>query len=149
MTDTGRVLLTAAILAGSAIGVFAWRVTRLDPAEAERLVGELRLAQMAAVVLAAVGAILIGLAASATQVPGAHLDATLGVAFVVAAGFVLRRHPHEALLAAAIGFLAHALVMLAHRPGLLPPDLLPRWFAIALATCDVYLAAVCWAARRR
>jgi hypothetical protein len=149
VTDTGRVLLTAAILSGSTLGVFAWRITRIDAAQADRLIAELRLAQVAAVLLAALGAMPIGLAVAAEQVPGAHLDATLGIAFVVFAGFVLLQQPHEALLVASLGFLAHALVTMAHRPGLLPPDVVPRWLAIALATCDVYLAAICYGARRR
>ena len=65
MTDTARVLLTAAVLSGVTMATFAWRVMRTDPSHPDRLVGELRLAQWAAVLLTAIGAIPIGYETSA------------------------------------------------------------------------------------
>ena len=149
MTDTARVLLTFAILSGVAVSVFARRITQMDPMQPERLIGELRLAQWAAILLAAAGAIPIGLSVAHQAVPFGHLDAAIGVAFIGLAGIVLQRDPREALLMVAGGFILHALVDLAHRPGVLSPDLAPRWFTAGCATYDVYLAAVCYWARRR
>lgn len=149
MNDTARVLLTGALLSGAAISMFAWRVTQLDPDEADRLIGELRLAQWMAVVLAGVSGIPIGIALSRLDVPLAHLDAALSVAFIGVAGFVLQRDPREGLLVASLGFIAHALVDIAHRPGWLPPDLSPRWFTAGCAVFNVYLAGWCFWARHR
>jgi hypothetical protein len=149
VTDTARVLLTFAILSGVAVSVFARRITQMDPMQPERLIGELRLAQWAAILLAAAGAIPIGLSVAHQTVPFGHLDAAIGVAFIGLAGIVLQRDPREALLMVAGGFILHALVDLAHRPGVLSPDLAPRWFTAGCATYDVYLAAVCYWARRR
>jgi hypothetical protein len=149
VSDTGLVLLTAGLLSASSVGLFAWRVGVTDPSAPERLIGELRLSQVAAVLLAAMGAISVGLAIAGSALPASHIDAALGVGFLILATFVLQREPREALLLAAAGFVLHALVTLAHRPGLLPADLAPRWFAIGSATYDVVLAALCYWARRR
>lgn len=149
MTDTGRVLLTGAILSGLALSMFAWRVQHTDAEEADRLIGELRLGQWMAVMLAAVSAIPIGVALSRLSLPLAHLDAAIAVAFVAVAGFVLQRDPREGLLVASLGFIAHALIDIAHRPGWLPPDLSPRWFTVGCAVYNVYLAGWCYWVRRR
>ena len=150
MTDTARVLLTAAVLSAAAMTVFAWQLMRTDPSDPARLIGELRLAQWAAMLLSAIGAIPMGLAvAAAPAAPLAHLDVALAIGFVAVAGLVLLREPRQGLLIAAGGFMLHALVDLAHRPGLLSPGIAPRWFIVGCAIFDVYTAAVCYWARRR
>jgi hypothetical protein len=129
--------------------MFAWRVTRIDPSQSARLIGELRLAQWAAILIAAAGAMPIGLSVAGPAIPAAHLDAWLGVLFVVLAGLLLQREPREALVVASLVFIIHALVDIAHRPGWLPPDVAPKWFTVGCAIFDVYLAAVCYWAQRR
>lgn len=148
MTDTARVLLTAAVLSATAAAFFARRLGHLE-AQPARLVGELRLAQCAAVLLAAAGGIPAGLATAGSAVPAAHLDVAFGIAFVALAVVILQREPRQALLLAATGFLVHALLNLAHRPGWLSPDLAPRWYWIGGASYDACLAAICYLARRR
>jgi hypothetical protein len=149
MSDTARVLLTAAVLSWSAFATFAWRVTRFDASQPERLIGELRLAQWAAVLLAATGAAGIGFAASHAMVPTGTVDATMAVACVVLAGFVLLREPRTGLLVAALGLLGHAIADVSHRPGWLSVDLVPRWYVVGCAIWDLAVAAVCLWARRR
>lgn len=148
MTDTARVLLTAAVLSASGFGAFAWRVARLDAASPERLVGQLRLGQLAAVALALLGGVPVGLALGAGPDGLAHLDAVIGLAFAAVAGYVLRQDPRNALALATAGFIAHALVNVAHQPGWLEADLAPEWFSIGCATYDVCLAGLCYWARR-
>jgi hypothetical protein len=147
--DTVRVLATAAVLTASGLAVLAWRITRIDPAHPDRLVGELRLAQMAAVVLAGIAGAPVGLAVSAAAVPGSHLDIFAAVALLVLAGFSQLHAPRDALLLLSVGFVLHALIALAHRPGWLPPDLMPRWYAVGTASHDLCLAAICFLGRRR
>ena len=150
MTDTARLLLTAAVLSASAMIFLAWQIARTDVNHPARLIGQLRLAQCAAMLLAATGAVPIGLAIGASpEVPLAHLDLTLGVVFVVLAGLVLLRDPRQGLLVAAGAFVAHAFIDLAHRPGLLSPGIGPRWFFVSCAVYDVTLAAICYWGRRR
>lgn len=149
MTDTARVLLTAALLSGVAVSLFAWRVTRIELDEPERLIGELRLAQWMAVLFAGSSGVPIGLALARPATPFGHLDVALAAAFIAVAGFVIQRDPREGLLVASLGLIAHALVDIAHRPGWLPPDLSPRWFTAGCATFNVYLAAWCFWARHR
>jgi hypothetical protein len=130
--------------------ILVWQVTRTEAQAPARLIGQLRLAQSAAMLLAAVGAAPIGLAITANpDVRLAHLDAALGAVFVVLAGIVLLRDPRQGLLVAALAFVAHALVDLAHRPGLLAPALAPRWFFVSCAVYDLILAAVCYWGQRR
>ena len=149
MSDTARLLLTVAVLSACATAMFAWRVGRLDPAEPERLIGELRLAQWAALLLAASAGVTMGLAVANDVVPFGTLEVTFGVAFLLAATLIFTREPRDGLLLAAASFIAHALVDIAHRPGLLSPDLVPRWYAVGSAIFDVAVAAVCYWARRR
>lgn len=148
MTDTARVLLTAAVLSASGFGVFAWRVARLDPSP-ERLVWQLRLSQLAAIALALLGGIPIGLAVGAAPGGLTHLDAAIGLIFAAVAGYVLRQDPRNALALAAAGFLAHALVNVAHQPGWLEASFAPQWFTVGCATYDVCLAGLCFWARRQ
>jgi hypothetical protein len=149
VSDTARVLLTAGVLSAIAVATFAWRVTRIDVEDSDRLIGELRLMQWAGVMLAGVSAVPMGLALAATTAPLAHLDVAVATIFVGLAGLVLQRDPREGLLLACFGFLAHALLDIAHRPGWLAPDLAPRWYTIGCAVHNVFLAAWCFWARRR
>lgn len=149
MDDTGRLVVTAFILSGSALGVFAWRVAGIDPTQPQRLIGELRLAQGMAILLAVTGGAWLGLAVKAGGEPLAGLDVTASVAVIVAAGFALVSDPRQALGILAGAFMAHALIDVAHRPGWLSPLVAPRWFAVGCAAYDVYLAALCYWARRR
>lgn len=149
MTDTGRVLLTAAALSLSALTFYVWRLSHLDRNGPAHLIGQLRLAQAIAVVLAAVGAIPVGLAVCRADVPLAHVDAVIGITFVFAAGYLQTREPREALLIAAGAFVLHALVDIAHRPGWLSTDLAPQWFNAGCAIGDACLCALCYWARRR
>ena len=148
MSDTARVLLTAAVLASTALAAFLWRLTRLDPSGPERLIGELRLAQWAALTLAAAGTVSIGLAVAHDGAPYGTIEVTVGLAFVVVAAMVLQREPREALLLAAGGFILHALLNLAHRRGGLDP-IAPPWYAMGAAIFDVVVAAICYWGRRR
>lgn len=148
MTDLVPTLLTAAVLSGSALAMYLWRMMRLDPSGPERLVGELRLARWAALALAGLGGISMGLAVAHAAAPFGTVEVTLGLAFIVAAAVILQREPREALLYAALAFVLHALVTLMHRPGGLNP-IAPAWFSAGGAIFDIFFAAVCYWARRR
>jgi hypothetical protein len=149
VTDTARVLLTAAILSAVTVSTFAWRLTQLDREDTARLIGELRLAQWAAVLLAGMAAIPLGLVLRFPIDITANLDAAMAVVFVGLAGLILQRDPRDGLLLVSGAFLLHALADIAHRPGWLAVDLAPRWYTIGCATYNVYLAGICYWARRR
>jgi hypothetical protein len=129
--------------------MFGWRISRLDPSEPDRLVGELRLTQWAALLLAITAGASVGCAIAGEQVPSGTIEVTLGVGFAFLAALILTREPRDGLLLAAAAFVAHALVDIAHRPGLLSPDLMPRWFAVGDAILNVFVGAVCYWVRRR
>jgi hypothetical protein len=149
VSDSARLLLTAAVLSAVALGVTAWRVARIDASDPARLIGELRVAQWAAVLLAATAGLPMGLSIAGEGLPAAHLDVAFAFAYVLIAGLILQQEPRTALLYAIGAFASHALVDIAHRPGLLSPDLAPRWAVIGSAVYDVVLAATCYWARRR
>jgi len=149
VTNQGLILLTAAILSASAIAGLAVQIRRLDPSGPHRLIGELRLSQWAAILLAATGALPIGLALSAGTDPLGNVDITAGMAFVVLAGVIVQSEPRVALRLVIGGFVAHALTDIAHRPGWLSMLVLPQRYAAGCAAYDVVLAALCfWASRR-
>jgi hypothetical protein len=119
------VLLTAGVLSLSAGAVFARRLRRLDADDPARIVGQLRLAQAAAILLAALG----------------------GVAVAVFGALLLYREPVAALRLAAASFIVVALLELTHRPGGLAAA--PIWFVAGSATYDLCAAAICfWGSRR-
>ena len=149
MTDTARLLLTAAVLSAATVSVFAWRITRIDREEPGRLIGELRLAQWGAILLAGMAAIPLGLVLTAPGTATGNFEGAIAVIFVGLAGLILQRDPHDGLLLVSGAFLLHALVDIMHRPGWLAPDLAPRWFTVGCAIYDVFIAAVCYLARRR
>jgi hypothetical protein len=147
--DASYVLAIAAVMSGLTIILFATRVVRADPAQPEHLIGQLRLAQWAAVLLGGAGAISIGLAIASPLEPLAGAEAALGVVIVAWSGLVLQRDPREALVFVAAGFVAHALFNLAHRPGWFASAMTPHWYIVGITIYDVCLAAVCFWARRR
>jgi hypothetical protein len=149
VNETALLLLTAALLSAATVVVFAWRLTRIDREEPARLIGELRLAQWGAVLLAGVGMIPVGLVLDAPGMLTGNFDAAIGVIFLGLAGLVLQRDPHDGLLLVSGAFILHALVDIMHRPGWLSPDLAPRWFTVGCAIYNVVIAAVCYLARRR
>ena len=133
-----------AVMFAAPLAWFSWRLTRLPHDSPERIVGELRLSQTGAIVLALDAAVYAGLAAAAETVPGAAPDVALAGIFAGASMLAQLREPRAALTLLAAAFAAHALVGIAHRPGLLPL-IAPRWLAVGGASFDLAFAAICFA----
>jgi hypothetical protein len=142
-------------LAVAALGILALLVRQAYQAvragsPAERLVEEFRLIRIATLVLAATGGASIGLAVVHEQLTGTAFEIMVAAAVVAAAAVAATRDPRQALTMISLTFVGHALVDIAHRPGLLPPALGPRWYFVACAVFDSVVAAVCyWPAFRR
>ena len=149
MTETARALLVAALLAAAGFTVFVWRLARIDPAEPERLIGELRFSHWMAMTLAVVGGAWIGLAAGRHTQLLSGVDLVLAIATIVVAAWTLQRDTRNALLALCLALLAHAIIDTAHRPGGLAEDLAPRWFTMGCAAFNLYLSALCFWLQRR
>ena len=147
MTETARVLLTAGILSAVALTTFVWRLIRPGRAPHEYLIDQLRLSQVAALLLATTGAVGIGMAVAAAGAQHASLEASVGLIAIVASLLVLRSEPPAALVAAALFFLLHGLFDWAHRPGLLSAQFVPHWWSMGGAVYDFYIAALCVLAR--
>ena len=126
---------------------FTWqsiKTTLIPVSSPERLVAELRLAQIAALLLSLAGGAYIGFAVANEARPGTGVDVVLAVGFFLVAATTLVRDPRQALTILALAFAAHAVVDVAHRPGLLPDGIAPRWYAIGCAVLDVYIGALCY-----
>lgn len=149
MSDTARLLLVAAVLSASAIGVFVWRLLRIDVADPARLIGELRLAQSAAILLAFTGGAWLGLGAAHAAEVLSGVDVSLAIVYAILAVVALQLEPRQALLVLAGAFVLHALVDIAHRPGGLSTAIAPRWLIVGCAAYNVYVGALCFWARRR
>jgi hypothetical protein len=140
-------LRTALVAFGALSAGFTWQAIRtsaIPAASPERLIEELRLAQMAALLLTLAAGAYIGFAVVREHEPGVGFDIALAVCFLLVAAFSMIRDPRQALTLIALAFAAHAIVDVAHRPGLLPEGLAPRWYAIGCAVFDVYIGALCY-----
>lgn len=133
-----------AVMFGAPLALFSWRLTRFAHDDPRRVVGELRLSQAAATLLALNAAVYAGLAAASEATPGAAPDVALAGAFAGVSLLAQLSEPRRALMMLALAFAAHALVDIAHRPGLLPV-LAPRWLAVGGASFDLLFAAICFA----
>ena len=142
-------LLVAVILAGAGLGAFALRVARMDPAEPQRLIGELRLSQWMALFLATVGGAWTGAAVTRTALPLGTIEITLSIATMIFAAWTLHHETKQSLQLLSLGFVVHALIDISHRPDWLAADLAPRWFVVGCAAANLYVAAVCYWAQRR
>ena len=150
MSDASRTILIAALSVAAGMTWQALRTAAIPPVSPDRLIAELRLAQVAALVLMATAAAYIGFASTHEAQPGAGLDIALALGFGIVAAATLTRDPRQALTLLALAFAAHAALDVAHRPGLLPEGLAPRWYALGCAVFNAYVGAVTyWPILRR
>jgi hypothetical protein len=140
-------LRTVVIAFGALALGFTWQAARTAAVPASsphRLVAELRLAQMAALLLTLTAGAYIGFAVVRENQPGVGLDIALAVGFLLVAAATMVRDPRQALTIVAMAFAAHAIVDILHRPGILPDGLTPRWYAVGCAVYDVYIGVLCY-----
>ena len=140
-------LRTVLIGFGSIAAGFTWlsiRTAAQPPSTPQRLIDELRLAQFAALLLTLSAGAYIGFAVVRDTEPGVGLDIAFAIGFLIAAGTSMIKEPRQALTILALAFAAHAVLDVAHRPGLLPTGLAPRWYSIGCAVYDVYIGALCY-----
>jgi hypothetical protein len=138
---------TIGLVAIALLGMVGWlsiRAVRIPVNAPDRLVAELRLAQLAALVLAFVAAGYVGLAAARPRIQGGGLDVALSLGFLVIGMTAPLRDPREALTMLALAFAGHALVDVLHRPGLLPMELAPGWYVVGCALLNVLVSALCY-----
>jgi hypothetical protein len=144
MSEAARMILIASV--AFAVG-FTWhgvRTARIPVASPDRLVAELRLAQIAALLLAMTAGAYIGFAVTHEDQPGSGLDIALAGMFFLVAASTMVRDPRQALTILALAFAAHAVVDVGHRPGGLPDGIAPRWYILGCAVFDVYIGAVAY-----
>ena len=144
MTEGIRTFAIAAVAMAAGFSYLSLRTAAIPISSPERLIAELRFAQMGALLLTLVAGAYLGFAASHDTVPGSGLDVALAVGFTVVAGYTLTCDPRQALTILALAFGAHAVVDIAHRPGVLPEDMAPRWYTVGCATWNVLLGAACY-----
>ena len=140
--------LRTVVVAFGALGLgFTWQAARtavLPASSPHRLIAELRLAQMAALLLTLTAGAYIGFAVMRENQPGVGFDVALAIGFLLVAAVTMVRDPRQALTIVALAFAAHAIVDVLHRPGMLPDGLTPRWYAIGCAVFDLYIGALCY-----
>jgi hypothetical protein len=144
VSEALRTVLVAFGALGAGLAWQAIRTAAIPAASPERLIAELRLAQMAALLLTLSAGAYIGFAVGRENEPGVGVDIALAVCFLLVAAGTMLRDPRQALTIVALAFAAHAVVDIGHRPGLLPDGLAPRWYAVGCAVYDVFIGAVCY-----
>ena len=137
-------MAVAFVALGAGLTWQAVRTALVPISSPERLVSELRLAQVAALLLVLSAGAYIGFAVANEAQPGVGFDVAFAIGFFVLAAWTLVRDPRQALTVLALGFAAHAIVDVAHQPGWLPAGIAPRWYAISCAVYDLYLGALCY-----
>lgn len=144
MSEALRTTLVAFVAFGAGFTWQSVRTSAIPTSSPQRLVDELRLAQMAALLLVFAAGAYVGFGVAHENDLGVGFDIALAVCFLLVAAFTMVRDPRQALTILALAFAAHAVVDVAHRPGLLPEGLAPRWYAIGCAVFDVYIGALCY-----
>ena len=144
MSETLRTLLIAAVALGSGFAWLGMRTAAIPVSAPERLVSELRLAQFAALLLALTAGAYIGFAVAHEAQPATGIDVALAVGFFLLAGSTLIKDPRQALTVLALAFAAHAVLDVAHQPGVLPDGVAPRWYAVGCAVFNVYIGAIAY-----
>ena len=145
VTEAFQTIVVAFAMLGAALTWQAVRAAMVPVSSPERLVAELRLAQLAALLLSLSAGAYIGLAVAHEAERGVGVDVALTVGFFVTAAATLVLDPRQALTILALAFAAHAVLDVAHRPGwLLPDGMAPRWYSIGCAVYDVYVGALCY-----
>ncbi len=140
-------LRTVFVAAAVLTALFSWqsiRTASIAATSPERLVGELRLSQLGALLLCLSAGAYIGIAATHEVSLGVGLDVAMVVGFFLVAAWSMMQDPRAALTVLALAFAAHAVFAVAHRPGLLPDAVVPRWYTIGCAVYDVVIGALCY-----
>jgi uncharacterized membrane protein YhdT len=144
MSEALRTFLVAAVALGAGFSLQSLRTAAIPVASPDRLVAELRLAQIGALVLTLVAGAYLGFAAAHEARVGVGLDIAFTAGFFVLAAYTLTCDPRQALTLLALGFAGHAILDIAHRPGVLPDGLAPQWYTVGCATFDVLIGALCY-----
>jgi hypothetical protein len=141
MTEGLRTLIVAAFALAAGFSVQSLRTAAIPVSAPDRLVAELRLAQVGALLLTLAAGAYLGFAAVYEARTGVGLDIALAAGFFVLAGYTLTCDPRQALTLLALAFGTHALLDIAHRPGVLPDDIVPRWYTVGCAVVNLVLGA--------
>lgn len=137
-------MLVAALAFGAGFSILSVRTAGIPRSSPERLVAELRLAQIAALLLTLTAGAYLGLAAANETRTGVGFDIAFASGFVVLAAYTLTCDPRQALTLLALAFGAHAILDIAHRPGVLPDGIAPQWYVVGGASYDVIIGALCY-----
>jgi hypothetical protein len=144
LTEAFRTAIVAFVAVGAGMTWLAVSTSMIPVTSPDRLVSELRLAQIAALLLALSGGAYVGLAVAHEAQPGVGFDIAFAVGFFVFAAATMVRDPRQALTMLALAFAAHAVLDVAHRPGWLADGVAPRWYSLGCAIYDVYIGALCY-----
>jgi hypothetical protein len=144
VTEGLRTLAVAFVGLAAGFTWYAVRTAMVPTNSPDRLVAELRLAQFAALLLCLAAGAYIGFAIAHEDQVGVGFDIALAVGFLVIAATTLVRDPRQSLTVLALAFAAHAILDVAHQPGMLTPGIAPRWYSISCAVYDVYIGALCY-----
>ena len=143
MTETFRTVLIAGLALAAGLTWQAIRTAAIPVASPDRLVSELRLAQIAALLLALTAGAYIGFGVARADGPGSGLDVVLAIGFFLVAATTLVRDPRQALTILAVAFAAHAVVDLTHRSAV-PEGVVPPWYSLGCAIFNLHMAALAY-----
>jgi hypothetical protein len=145
VTEGSRIVLVAFIALAAGFTWQSVKTTLIPPSSPERLIGELRLAQLAALLLVLTAGAYVGFAVTHEALQGVGFDVAFAIGFLVLAAATMVYDPRQALTVLALGFAAHAVLDVAHRPdSFLPEAIAPRWYFMWCAIYNVFVGALCY-----
>jgi hypothetical protein len=133
-----------AVLTLVTIASFSLRALGAPASAPDRLVAELRLAQIGALVLALTAGVSVGMALGHAERPELAAEVALGGMLFLVAAIALFQEPRLALTLVALGFAGHAVTDVMHRPGLLAADVAGQWYFVGSACVDAVVGALCY-----
>ena len=143
VTETTGTLAVGFGTMGLTVAWLAWSAARVDVSSPERLIAELRLAQIAALLLALTSGIYVGATIANNVLVGSGMDIAFAIGFLIVAALATTWEPSRALIALALAWTTHGLVDLAHLVGVLSSIIVPPWYPTACAIYDVLIASLC------
>ena len=119
------------------------KAASVEHSSPNRLIAELRLAQLSSLLLVFVSGIYVGGTLLSSQVITGGFEIAFATGFFMTDCLATTREPSTALKILAASWIAHSILDIAHIKNFMNATTLPPWYPFACALYDIYIALVC------
>tara|TARA_Y100000588_G_scaffold381790_1_gene468099 strand:+ start:2932 stop:3378 length:447 start_codon:yes stop_codon:yes gene_type:complete len=110
---------------------------------ANRLIAELRLAQISSLLLVLVSGIYVGGTLLSNEAISGSFEIAFASGFFIIACLATTYEPSTALKILATSWIAHSILDVAHVKNFMDSTILPPWYPFFCSLYDIYIALVC------